>query len=335
MPMTKERLTWIDAARGITIFLVVLGHSILPYPWLKYIFSFHVPLFFFLSGYLFHPQKYPHWFEFFKRKAFTLLLPYVVFFALNYIYWALRFNPQNFLDPLWQLLYASTHLYAPYLPLWFLTTLFVTEIYFYFLQKYLPKLLLLIAVIVSLIAGLWLGIHGHRLPWGVDIALGTAVFYYLGFQIKEYRLIEKLKSWYLLLVAVIFLGLNYFLAMRNTYQVSIFWREYGVAWLYLAAATTGILGYILITKLTRETVLKKVTLLDYLGKNSIIILGAHTVCAYFVEDFFNYQLHLYPKHNLLFAFIYTILTIIIITPIIYIFNRWLPFLIGRARKAVC
>ena len=58
--MNTKRLDWIDIAKGIGIILVVLGHTLVPqvretgfagFLWI-FIYNFHMPLFFFLSGYL-------------------------------------------------------------------------------------------------------------------------------------------------------------------------------------------------------------------------------------------------------------------------------------------
>ena len=108
--MKKPRIIWIDTARGISIFLVVLGHTILPYSWLIYVFSFHIPFFFFLSGYIYDDKKYPTWLSYVKRKANSLLLPYLIFFLLNYIYWILRFDSRNYIEPFYWLIYSSDKL---------------------------------------------------------------------------------------------------------------------------------------------------------------------------------------------------------------------------------
>lgn len=57
--MNNNRLEYIDKLRGFAIFLVVLGHIYLPYtdeggrhPIAEMIYSFHMQLFFFISGYL-------------------------------------------------------------------------------------------------------------------------------------------------------------------------------------------------------------------------------------------------------------------------------------------
>lgn len=83
-----ERLTYIDSLKGIGIILVVAGHLFSPYtdylddPINQMIYSFHMPLFFFLSGFVYgHSQK-----KSFKnaivKKFVSLLLPYLCFSAL-------------------------------------------------------------------------------------------------------------------------------------------------------------------------------------------------------------------------------------------------------------
>lgn len=63
--LQKKRLNWVDWAKTFGIFLVVFGHSFNPssseWSWelelLNLIYSFHMPLFFFLSGYLFKVKE--------------------------------------------------------------------------------------------------------------------------------------------------------------------------------------------------------------------------------------------------------------------------------------
>ena len=53
-----QRDVRIDALRGIGILLMVLGHvHFLPAVIKKLIYAFHIPLFFYLSGYLFNLEK--------------------------------------------------------------------------------------------------------------------------------------------------------------------------------------------------------------------------------------------------------------------------------------
>lgn len=91
-----KRLDFIDIAKGIGIFLVVLGHSLVPqiresvpaakFLWI-FIYNFHMPLFFFLSGWLFERglPKYTSKGRFILNKFKFLMVPYFVFSILTYV----------------------------------------------------------------------------------------------------------------------------------------------------------------------------------------------------------------------------------------------------------
>lgn len=83
----RQRILWVDVARGIAIILVFFGHlGDSWFPSLTTIFTaiytFHMPLFFLLSGLFFNPAWI--WKTLITRRAKTLLVPYYVFsvFAL-------------------------------------------------------------------------------------------------------------------------------------------------------------------------------------------------------------------------------------------------------------
>lgn len=85
-----DRLTHIDILKGIAILLVVMGHLFVPYtdyldsPINQMIYSVHMPLFFFLSGFVFHVKKdAPHWLgKAVVTKVITLLFPFISFSIL-------------------------------------------------------------------------------------------------------------------------------------------------------------------------------------------------------------------------------------------------------------
>lgn len=79
----KSRIDWLDFAKGIGILCVVFGHTQIPYISEYLIRPFHVPLFFFLSGFCFAVKKY-NFKEFLSKKIKSLLMPYI-FFSLIWI----------------------------------------------------------------------------------------------------------------------------------------------------------------------------------------------------------------------------------------------------------
>ena len=94
--MNTKRLDWIDIAKGIGIILVVLGHTLVPqvretgfagFLWI-FIYNFHMPLFFFLSGYLFEKglSHYTNKGKFILGKLQYLMLPYLIFSTFAYLF---------------------------------------------------------------------------------------------------------------------------------------------------------------------------------------------------------------------------------------------------------
>lgn len=76
--MAGIRIEWIDALRGAGMILVVLGHMAIPELARRFIFSFHMPLFFFLSGYCYKGGFSRRWV---LRKIDSLVVPYFVYSA--------------------------------------------------------------------------------------------------------------------------------------------------------------------------------------------------------------------------------------------------------------
>lgn len=84
----KQRLTYIDIARAIGILFVVLGHINQFYrdsqgieysQILIFIYAFHMPLFFILSGILFSEKTFRNlsFFDFLIKKVKGLVVPYL------------------------------------------------------------------------------------------------------------------------------------------------------------------------------------------------------------------------------------------------------------------
>lgn len=89
----KGRLEWIDFAKGIGIYLLVLGHMpSLPSLFTNWIYSFHMPLFFFLSGYVFKESR--SYKETIKKSFKNLIVPYLcydlIFLLADILFWGIR-----------------------------------------------------------------------------------------------------------------------------------------------------------------------------------------------------------------------------------------------------
>lgn len=95
----KKRVDWVDFGKGLTIFLVVLGHVILgiyesnqfssheTWLWIlvQTLYIYHIPVFFALSGYFFKPLNSWHdYLRFIKLKTFQLGIPYLFYNLIQF-----------------------------------------------------------------------------------------------------------------------------------------------------------------------------------------------------------------------------------------------------------
>ena len=202
----QKRIQYLDIAKGIGILLVVLGHNDIRvfHPTLHYIiFSFHVPLFFFLSGMFFKPERPLK--EIATKRFNTLMKPLI--FIILLIYGIPFFFGKMGLEVVIGRLLKSLFMTGPYLnweQLWFLPALFVINIYafvFYRLTKPVQKdLLRWLVLLLSLWVGtLWLphmwtfdftimgrSFSTYGLPASIDLALIGGFFFILGRELYQH-----------------------------------------------------------------------------------------------------------------------------------------------------
>lgn len=206
---TSKRLTYIDVAKGIGIVLVVVGHcipdatsptgiSVPAYRWLHdVIYSFHMPLFFFLAGFMVSRQKMlvrtQKPLDLVRKRISRLLVPYI-FVGLCYAPFKMllsRFaNKPYDISTLWQMVIGVN----PDGELWFLYALFVITV-IAALFAFRISLLGLMAAAALLIWN----------PWG--IITNFLFFFLLGIYMRrEYKdFVLHLTAVHILMTAFLFL----------------------------------------------------------------------------------------------------------------------------------
>jgi fucose 4-O-acetylase-like acetyltransferase len=330
MAMNQKRIAWIDTAKGIGISLVVFGHDTLSIPLLTFIYSFHIPLFFFLSGYLFSTKKYPKFGPFLMRKVQTLVIPYFLFVLILYLYWvfvARHFGAQtennvSLLQPLWGALYGSNKLTDIFVALWFINCLFLTSLIFYWFKRIFKNYAIIIALILSII-GFWLSRHlSFRLPWSLDTAMLAILFYGAGHEIKQAEILKKisqhLSKYRLIIYSLIFLGFNLLLSRLNG-RVDMFTNYYGNYFLFYLAAFAGIILIVFVAML-----LDKNRLLEFLGQNSLYIFAFHPVALGILKFIFSHLYSPLAEGNLMSAVTLTLTCLLGLGILIYAIRKWMP-----------
>lgn len=263
----KKRIEYIDLAKGICIFLIVVQHVTyyyhIKYPFQGLIESFTLPLFFFLSGLFF--REYGGFLDFCVRKTNKLLVPFVAFFILTVLLQDLIFNAGSggvfFVREL--LLHERLHYnYA----IWFLPCLFEVSVLFYLLHKYLnAKLLCFVSFIVGIFGSL-LNNFNIDLPLYIDSAMMFLPFFTLGYLLNQNTVFfsgqPKWERDSILISSCFLSGC----VLCNILYSNMYTRA---LWFYL----WGILGTFMILLFARLA--KAIQPFSYWGRYSIIILCTH------------------------------------------------------------
>lgn len=191
--MTRQRSDTVNMAKAVGIILMVIGHSGCP-QWLHdLIYVFHMPLFFFLSGYClkehYLDQKLLFARKRMKRVWWTFVKWNLLFFALNPLFFHVGITNEWYaLDALPQVLsqVLTMRLWHELLgPYWFLRYLLLSSFAVVGLcwllrghERLTHALFLLMPVVPTVLAltGLWPGLKGQGLL--------CCFFYYAGFALR-------------------------------------------------------------------------------------------------------------------------------------------------------
>ena len=179
----KERLVWLDVAKGMAIILMVLGHSGLPSVINNFIFAFHMPFFFIASGLVTAFSKDISFGQFTIRKIRGLLVPF--FWYSIALFLLILLNPTVGIS-LSQLGCNGWGDWA----IWFVPILFLALL----LSKMVlscPKLLRWFLILVLPLSSAVLCYLHIFLPWKLSV-LGFATFFVIaGHYITDSGLLSK------------------------------------------------------------------------------------------------------------------------------------------------
>lgn len=333
--MEKKRDATIDIAKGIGIYLVCLGHTTSNEILLKWLYSFHMPLFFFLSG-IFHSQT-EKYFEFFKKKIKSLLVPYLFFATTLFLFFLLISKKigfsagenlsvkENFIGIFigTEILNFSRVDWGGHL--WFLLALFLVANIMYFIKKLSLKNQILINILLILVIVYLRQKIKFQLPWCFLTALMGINFYWFGNYFRDDILNRKNIS---NLILVSLLIINLIISQLNG-KIDMWSNNYGNLIMFFIGAYSGILFLIFFIK--RFILNNK--FLEYIGKNSLVILAYHQRGITIIKVVFILILKIsIPENNTIFDLIFSLIEILLCIPIIVILNKYFPFFIGKGKK---
>ena len=183
--ITLKRSNKIDAIKGILIITVVIAHSRDEWTLHDFIFLFHMPLFFVISGY-FCKEKVKLDGVYIKKLCLRYLIPYLAYMVLILLVLDRNFTVSHFI----RLVYGGRALGGTY---WYMTCLvfalfLFTLIRSNFSDKSAKSLILVFGVVSVLESHLTEYIsflESPGIPWNLDVSLMALVYIGIGFYCKD------------------------------------------------------------------------------------------------------------------------------------------------------
>ena len=357
--ITKQKnIIWVDYAKFIGIFLMIFQHNISQVYHLgtnfifnsmgAFILLFHMPLFFIISGYLYHDKGR---LENYKKIFWSLLIPYLLyqFFYLPFVLINKVFiHNMNFFIVLKKcllgILYGETILNSSYItvcgPCWFIFSMFTIRLLinmFKFNNK--TSCVLAICSFVLLNCIIYYDVNTYFCIAPTLLAIPYFIFgYYLQYHDKLLNFLNfKTKNG--ILIQILFLctifGYLIFVLLytKHTLRMPCIFElkpPFENLILYYIAALLGSLAVISVSKKFQ----KVPQFIDVISKNTLFIIFFHFVLLAFAK-FFNFN-NIIAGQNVLIIFIIITLSTIVNLSICYLVIKLLeknyPLLFGKFKK---
>lgn len=269
-----SRVNYIDMAKGLSIMCIIWCHNEIPLWFNNWMFSFHVPIFFIISGY-FYTQK--SIVSAIKDGWIQLVRPLLVTVFLSVLLLLVLFLKKGYYDGppffIWMKKTFTFTIENGIIGMWFLAALFYGKIILAVFLKYLS---LSKTILVSLLIFVFSHViydYYSSFPFYILFGMSSVVYLVVGYLIKHFDLLNRIPSFditsWILVVLVIWQG------YKMPVDCSSFYFPKG-CFSFLSSVIISISVVLLFKEL--EIRLKKFIAFDFLGfygKNSLVLLCFH------------------------------------------------------------
>lgn len=319
--MKNERIEWIDIAKGIGIILMVIGHLGIPQYLSNWIYSFHMPLFLFLSGLVFNVGGCSFK-KLLKKRLLQLLVPYIGFSIIVFT--------GNYFLPVTSWLSKDVCVFLIYgnqSALWFLPVLFVTQLIAFPVLKLCNDMLsktILFIVITILI--LWCDSFSHGIYYSMSAVPLSLLFFIIGALSRDRILIINNVKYNIILSAGFFF-FSFVLSQLFSPPVNVMNGHlggYGLVSIFFSfvgiISTRFFSEFLSGFKVTKRFIL-------YVGKNTLPVLGLSQLYYLYAKDLLAlFNVPLYTSLTLRITF----MCLALWGSILFI-NKNIPLLVGKIK----
>lgn len=270
---SNGRLQFIDNMKCIGIVLVIFGHLTIPQGLSHWIYLFHMPLFFVISGYLFSDKKLEAPLkDFAKKSALKYLVPYALFGGIQVAYFALKSAAANEPDSPAVRTMILEFLTGQYSIFWFLSSLFLAAVIFFAARRMMGlKAVFALSAILVLLLPLTFGSEWFPIPAGNAIL--AFFFVCAGNCIKKLGLAGFAATpARKIIIAAAALAISLLL---SAYVVHGSMKEMLFIGPFYAYPVGAVVGTVFIASVSM--LLRPGRIISFIGANTLVIFGIHMV----------------------------------------------------------
>ncbi len=325
------RENWIDNIKGLGIMIVMYGHvETVNNGFCSWVTMFHIQLFLIVSGYLYAHKSTS--LDELKTKIYKTGVIYLRFSIIalianmiwNYTHGSSVIKYFVFDS------YKTVTLYGIF-ALWYLPSYIIASLLFLYIVKKMkgywkPGLFALLCLVMSIGASYCLALLNDKVGStlyaivsfpivSIFRSLACIIFIYIGWCIRKLELFDKVKSYVVVVLGGVLLGVSCYLSTIATNRnfSSLTYGNFPVV--YLIGAIIGSAGMILLGHIVKY----KIPVLSYLGRNSLILLVTHMTLR--LNNIAQLLCGLIlPEDHAAFGFFSLIILTIFELPLIYLFN---------------
>lgn len=326
---TGNRIIWIDWAKAILIYLMVVGHCN-PSPWQgTLIYAFHMPAFFMISGYLYHEH---HWLKTVK----TFLIPIFFFSIINFMIFSIpkfikgTFTTDHLFERIFMPFWASGSLpsddYIILFPgVWFIISLLLGRLMMgdikmmSWVTRYWKVVFFVLIIFLTIEPFLFP--NNPLQDYKFYLVIPSLPFFLLGYGLKGYINFERIKSW------MVIIGFAVFVSISLMYgRAEILGCHYGPFYiLYFINAVLG--GGLLFYVCSR---LRQSRIIELISKGTLLVMAFNLVLYSFINVFiYKIGLGFIDDDNLFFPWLKAMLIMIICYLPIKLLIKYAPLLLGK------
>ncbi len=321
----SSRLNYIDVMKGLGILLVILGHCISSTDNFvnKFILSFHMPLFFFASGYLYSRKSNDR--EYFSGKVKGLIVPVLLYQIINIITKLVFSQISERLSDLIMLR-----------GFWFIFALFYISIMYYVIEGMLKLKIKdensykidffmgCISIFFVIIGCIYGKIFVNTTSYVNQACVGY-IFFWIGHLIRN-RIELKCQKfinnrWILLISGFVLFAVTGIVSQFNS-SVLMYLNSYGNVVFFIICSMLGVFALFFVSRAIADN-----AVLEFFGKNSLVILVTH-FCVYRLFGFCVRHI-LRGGAEWIHIIIVFLLTAVAEWVIVVVVNKFFPFFAGK------